>query len=383
MPERVAVLGAGVVGSATAWFLAKRGRGQVLLFDSGAVGAGSTARSVGGIRSIFAHRLEMELSRFSLAAFRELAAEHPRAAFTGCGYLLLAADPERARRQDAVIDMARDLGVQVDDVAPADLDRIIPGVSHEGIVRALHSPQDGYIAEPEAAARAYADRAVATGRVSMFEHTPVRHVMPRHGGGFEIDTAGGPIGVDAIVIALNAFAGPILEGLGHRLASYPYPRHVFAVDPAPERMASGMPITVFQDGDLMLRHDGGRITCIVGTAQASSDTIPDISAELPVFRERIAQRLDLSRATVSHAWSGLRALTPDRRALVGALPGHPGAWCAMGFSGHGFMHAPAIGLALSEMVMDGECRSFDMAELRPDRFGEAAQAPPVLTAHHH
>ena len=106
-------------------------------------------------------------------------------------------------------------------------------------------------------------------------------------------------------------------------------------------------------------------------------------AGMPAIEERIGSRIDLSGSAVSLAWSGLRAMTPDRRAMVGPIPGIEGAWCALGFSGHGFMHAPAIGLAIAEMMNDRKALTFDLTELDPARWLEPSEPPGLLIASHH
>ena len=69
-------------------------------------------------------------------------------------------------------------------------------------------------------------------------------------------------------------------------------------------------------------------------------------------------------------WSGLFTITPDWHPILDRVPGIEGLYCAIGFSGHGFKLAPAIGQVMSELVVHGEGRSFDLAPLRFTRFDE-------------
>jgi glycine/D-amino acid oxidase-like deaminating enzyme len=143
-----------------------------------------------------------------------------------------------------------------------------------------------------------------------------------------------------------------------------------------------MPIVVFQDEDLMLRHDGQIVTLICGLREQStldSSLAPD---QLSVVRERVIRRVDPGGAVLSSLWSGIRAMTPDRRALIGRVPGVPGAWCAIGFSGHGIMHAPAVGFAMAEWLRTGSSQRFNLSPLAPDRLGSAVSPPPVLEPGH-
>jgi sarcosine oxidase subunit beta len=74
-------------------------------------------------------------------------------------------------------------------------------------------------------------------------------------------------------------------------------------------------------------------------------------------------------------WAGLYEMTPDRHPVLGPIPGIQGLYVACGFSGHGVMHSPATGQAISEMILQGESRTFDVSSLSPDRFGRGAIFP--------
>jgi sarcosine oxidase subunit beta len=69
-------------------------------------------------------------------------------------------------------------------------------------------------------------------------------------------------------------------------------------------------------------------------------------------------------------WAGLYEVTPDHHAIIGPAPGVEGLFLANGFSGHGVMHSPATGRIVSEMIVDGACRTLDASVLRVERFTE-------------
>jgi Glycine/D-amino acid oxidases (deaminating) len=89
-----------------------------------------------------------------------------------------------------------------------------------------------------------------------------------------------------------------------------------------------------------------------------------VGERLPVLRD-----VPLDRA---QCWAGLYEMSPDRHALLGKAPGWSNLYLINGSSGHGVMHAPALGEALAEMILDGRARSVDVAVLRPERFAEGA-----------
>jgi sarcosine oxidase subunit beta len=336
---------------------------------------------VGGLRTLFAHRLEAELSLHSLDAYLRLERASGRSfGFRRCGYLLLATSPQRVLALTNATANAAALALPVEELSEAELARLAPGLRVADVRKAVFSPADGCILQPAAPAQVYAELAARSG-ASFVEHAPVTEIR-RGPNGFALRFGDQTCHAAQLVIAANAFAGPLLEQLGVSLPSYPYPRHVFSLAPAPLELNWGMPIVVFQDEDLMLRHDGQIVTLICGLRQQStldSSLTPD---QLSLVRERVTRRVDPGGAVLSSLWSGIRAMTPDRRALIGRVPGVPGAWCAIGFSGHGIMHAPAVGLAMAEWLRTGSSQRFNLSPLAPDRLGPAVSPPPVLEPGH-
>jgi sarcosine oxidase subunit beta len=67
-------------------------------------------------------------------------------------------------------------------------------------------------------------------------------------------------------------------------------------------------------------------------------------------------------------WAGLYEVSPDKHAILGAAPGCPNLFLLNGCSGHGVMHAPALGQLLAEIMSDGKASRMDVSPLRPSRF---------------
>jgi len=74
-------------------------------------------------------------------------------------------------------------------------------------------------------------------------------------------------------------------------------------------------------------------------------------------------------------WGGLYEVTPDKHAILGPAPGCANLYLANGSSGHGVMHAPALGHLLAEIVCDGAATTLDVSALRPSRFAEGDLNP--------
>jgi sarcosine oxidase subunit beta len=91
-----------------------------------------------------------------------------------------------------------------------------------------------------------------------------------------------------------------------------------------------------------------------------------------IFMERVIEAAChraplLEEAEIAKGWGGLYTITPDENAIIGHIPGIEGFYCAIGFSGHGFQHGPAVGRILSDLISDGRTQ-FDLTPFSPDRF---------------
>jgi len=84
----------------------------------------------------------------------------------------------------------------------------------------------------------------------------------------------------------------------------------------------------------------------------------------------------LARARIRRSYVGLRGLTPDFNMILGRVAGVDGLVVACGDNGHGFMHAPAVGMLLCEEIVDGRATTLDLAPFRLERFAAVpAEAP--------
>jgi sarcosine oxidase subunit beta len=80
----------------------------------------------------------------------------------------------------------------------------------------------------------------------------------------------------------------------------------------------------------------------------------------------------LENAEVMRGVTGVYDMTPDSRPLLGEVPGIHGLHVCAGFSGMGFKISPAIGLVMSELLLDGCGKSVNLDSFRPNRFAEGA-----------
>lgn len=108
---------------------------------------------------------------------------------------------------------------------------------------------------------------------------------------------------------------------------------------------------------------------------ADPDTLAGLDESLdPDYTDEIIMKaIDripiLEEAGIATSWAGLYAVTPDHRAILGKVPTVEGFIVAAGFSGHGFMHGPAVGKLIAELITEGK-PSIDLSPLSLDRLKE-------------
>ena len=119
-------------------------------------------------------------------------------------------------------------------------------------------------------------------------------------------------------------------------------------------------------------NSGGMLMGMSDSEESSSfDTRVDWN-----FLEKIVERAlhrapILEEAEVNRGWAGLYAISPDNNAILGEIPELENFICTIGFSGHGFMHAPAVGIGIADLIAEGRYQTVDLSPLGIERlYGE-------------
>jgi sarcosine oxidase subunit beta len=158
----------------------------------------------------------------------------------------------------------------------------------------------------------------------------------------------------------------------------PLRRQVAATAPT-DVLPAAMPMTIFGDG-FHFRVRDGRVLLLRPTAGAPGRPFDDsvdpvwIDDVVATAHERvpILRSVPIDRPA---CWAGLYEMSPDKHAILGVTPGVPNLYLINGSSGHGVMHAPALGQLLAEIVCDGRASTLDPRPLRPERFAEGDTNP--------
>jgi sarcosine oxidase subunit beta len=369
------VIGAGVIGASCAVHLARAGI-RVTLIDRGSTpGGGSTARATGGFRAQFATAINIGLSlvaRQQLRAFRDDTGVDP--GFVPVGYLWLASTADELAALATANELQRRCGLgDAVLVAPSDLAAINPFIDPASLVGGAWCPSDG-VMRPTEILRGYLEAAGRLG-VDVRWGEPVT-ALPRGADDriTAVVTRDRRYATGLVVNAAGAWASQLAALAGVAVPVEPLRRQVAITEPT-DALPADVPMTIWVGDGFHLRVRDGRVLLLRPTPGDPDDPwscdldpawLDDIAVRAPA-RVPALRGVALDRA---RAWAGLYEMSPDHHAIFGWAPGCPNLMLVNGSSGHGVMHAPALGLLAAELAASGATRSLDVHALRPSRFAE-------------
>jgi sarcosine oxidase subunit beta len=352
MHPDIVILGAGVIGSSVAYHLARRGAGDILVLDRApGFGGGSTAKATGGFRAQFDNETEVRMSmrsREKLMAFPdEIGCD---SGYRARGYLFLACNDDDLRllRDGQTVQHA--CGLSDARMLSGDEARALnPAIGDASVIGGAFCPTDGFV-RPMNILHGYADAAQRLG---------VRFAFGAEHQGWRVDgdrvvaarTSTGDVQARIFINAMGAWSGaPVV----------PVRRNI-AATVATNVLDESMPMTIWAGDWYHLRVRDGRVLLVWPDDPPYEHWLAWV---LRLTHQRVPCLTDVA---IEECWTGFYEMTPDGKALLGRSPVHENVYLATGCSGHGVMHAPAIGELLAELIVDGTT-SIDVSALRPDRF---------------
>ncbi len=376
----VVIVGGGVIGASAAYHLAARGVRDVVVLDRAPrAGEGSTGRATGGFRVQFPSATEVRLSLLARAKLRRFHEETGGdCGYVPAGYLWIALNEhELAALRDALA-VQRANGVDdAREVSAAEIAELNPALARGGIAGGTYCPSDGFI-RPLQILDGYRRAAERLGARFTWDAEVTGFERAHDGRITAVRTAREVIAAERVVNAAGAWAAHVARLAGTEVPVTPLRRQV-AVTVATSALPATMPMTLFAGDGFHLRVRDGRVLLLLpsdGAADPFEVTVEPtwIETVARLARARVPSLADVSIDRAA-CWAGLYEMSPDGRAIVGTAPGVPNLYLANGSSGHGVMHAPALGQLVAEIIIDGAARALDIEPLRPDRsFGTAPPA---------
>ncbi|HXG39717.1 MAG TPA: FAD-binding oxidoreductase [Candidatus Limnocylindrales bacterium] len=423
----VVVIGGGIVGAATAWYLASRGV-SVTLLEKGWIAGEQSGRNWGWVRQQNRDLDELRLMIEGIRIWERLESElGADIEWVQGGNLALARDPARIRFFEEWHAAAGRLGVDSRLLSPSEIREMLPGLAGDWL-GAIYTPTDGH-AEPALATRALA-RAARRRGATIVEGCAVDRIVLSGRRVVGVETERGRIRADHVVCAAGVWTARLLRSLGVELPVRIVRSTAASTEPVEPITEAGVgyhPVVSFRqrrdgtlyvaaggwsDYDITLEsfrhlryfvpnylknrrliriHVGRPLLADVARAVApwTADRQPWRRARVlspPPSEEKVRTSVAEFRRMfpsipirVRHAWAGYIDTTPDAIPVIDRLSAPAGLTVAAGFSGHGFAMGPIVGRVVAELIADGR-PSLDLAAFRLGRFRDGTYKKPRLVA---
>jgi sarcosine oxidase subunit beta len=363
----VAIIGGGIMGVTTAYYLAERGIKDIILLEKDLLSQASTGLSVGGIRHQFSHPANIRLSQQSVRVFEGFREEFGvDIGYHKAGYLFLAGKEETWRDFLASVKTQRRLGVAVEVLDQTEISGRWPYLNVSDVRGGTFCSEDGY-ADPYLAAMGFAHSARRLGvRIEELTRVTAIQVQGDRIGG--VVTTRGDIQTPVVVNTAGPWAAEVGRMAAVELPILPYRRQAFMTQPF-DLFPKPVPMVIDQDATFYFR--GADPGLIMG--MSDPDEPPGFHLQTDrEFMERVVEAAvhrapPIENARILRGWAGLYEVTPDDNPIIGQIPFRPGFFCAVGFSGHGFQHGPAVGQIMSRLIA-GDRPEFDIEPFSYDRF---------------
>jgi len=361
----VVVVGAGILGASTAYFLRKSGVNKVLLIERGDPASGGTGKSAAIVRSYYSVPVMARLAQEAVSLFHNLEAEiGVDGGFHATGFTQLV-PPDWVNTAKELVAMHQSLGVDTDFVPESDWEKRFPWLEQDGIGAIVFEASSGY-ADPVQTTEGFVAAFQRDGG-EFRPRTPVRSLM-RDG-----DRISGVVleqeNITAGVV-VNA-AGPWSRFLAESVA-LDLPIHSVREQDSVWEVPTGRPLPI--EATYMRPMGEGRWLFGRGYPKPYFDVDPYNYKEsadenfVLDLRDRWCRRIpSLQGSKLLHAYAALYDVTPDWIPFVGPREGLEGYCDAAGGSGHAFKTGPIFGRELAEWIANNNVRD-DFRHFSYDRL---------------
>jgi sarcosine oxidase subunit beta len=367
----VVIAGGGISGCALAYQLAKRNV-DVVLLERETLGSQSTGKCAGGVRQQFSTEDNVRVMRLSVKLLENFEQEtgHP-ADFRQIGYLFVFTQPQQVEDFRQNMDMWHRVGLtEARWVDAAEAGELVPVLNVDDVLGCTFCPTDG-IASPADVTIGYATAARRYG-ARLKEGVEVTGIDISSGRVRGVRTSAGDIATRLVINCAGPWAASIGRMAGLEIPVLPYRRHIAVTGTFPA-VPRNTPMTVDFHSSLYFHPEGDGVLIGMSDRAEPPGFVTDVNWEfLEKMFEQAARRAPaLAGAGVKTAWAGLYESTPDHQAILGPISEVEGFWCAAGFSGHGFMQAPAAALLLTQLLLDKKSE-IDISSFAFERFARGS-----------
>jgi glycine/D-amino acid oxidase-like deaminating enzyme len=372
----VIMVGGGVMGCATAYYLLKADPqlSVALIEMDSTYSRASTTLSDGNTRVQFNIKENIQMSQYGLEVLSRFAedmaveGDRPEVSFRQQGNLFIIDQASQEETKQGLA-LQQSLGCQVEWLTPAEVQQRYPLYNLKDCVGATFGHQDGTMS-PLAVLLGYKKKAVSLG--AHFIQAEVVELLThgQHLTGVKL-ASGDTLAAKIVVNTAGAWAPKIAQTAGVNLSIKPTKRQVFVIE-TPVRPEKILPVLFFPSG-LYCIHEGEGLFMCGKSLPDDPVGYDDFTWDRRIFEELLWPELvefipAFDRLKVVRGWAGLYEVnTLDGNAILGEWPELKGFFLANGFSGHGFQQCHAVGRYLAELIT-GQPPTLDLSIFSPQRI---------------
>ncbi len=369
MSTDVAIIGGGIMGCATVYYLAKKGLKVALFEKDGRVGLEASGRNACGVRQQ-GRKAALQLAMSSVRIWADLANElECDLEYIRTGNLKIVWEPETLVELEREADWEHSQGLtEVKMKTAAECREIVPGLNQKTLAGKL-CPTDG-MANPMLVPPAFA-RAAARIGAAILTNIRVTDLLQRGNSVCGVKTDQGEIEAGVVINTAGPWAARFNEIAGCSTPIRPGLDTLIITERQPHQFT---PFIGFGWWGYILQPKSGNF--IIGLDEKTNDTYSyhvDL-ADLELKAHEMIQILPwLGEVNWLRAFSGITEYTTDKEPYIGAVPGVFGLYTACGFSGQGFCLGPIVGKVMAGLVT-GEEPGLSLTAFKPDRFANVVTA---------
>ena len=363
---KVVVIGGGVVGSSTAYHLAKFGWKDTILLERDQLTSGTTWHAAGLVSQLGPSAGVTKIRKYSLELYKKLEKEIDFSSGLKLnGALSIATTKERWQELKRQATTAQLFDVNVEVLNADQIKKIYPIINEKDVLGGIFMPGDGQ-ADPIGVTNLLAKAAKKEG-VKIFEKSPVEKIIKKNGRVAGVIVNGQTIECEYIVLATGMWSRQIGEDSGFSIPLYPA-EHFYVITEGIKELPKNIPVLRDFDDSLYLKEDAGKM--LIGIFEGKSipafnktNRVPeDFSyGEFPENFEHFEPYLEaalkrvpiLEKAGIRKFFAGPESFTPDTNTLLGEVPGLRNLFACCGLNSIGIGSGGGVGKVTAEWIMNG------------------------------
>jgi len=372
----IVVVGGGVHGASTAWHLAKRSAGKIVLIEKEGIASGASGWSSAIVRLHYTLESLVRLAMYGRDMFGDWQdiVGVGESGFRKVGLLLLF-DASEAPHAREIIAMQQRLGIDARMITPDEVGDIEPRLVREDVDAGAWEPNSGH-ADGSTVANSFIAAARDLG-VDVRIGPEVLRVTAEGNRVTGVETSEGRIEAGTVIVEAGYRTSALLADHGVDLPITPV-RHAIAVVERTPDFGGIHPIVSDRIVGAYYRPEAGSMTLLGehdplrGSVDKDVEAVkpPDMGEQASLFERFAARFPGQDSASLKRAYTGVYDCSPDFQPVFGRVQAVDGLFVGAGFSGHGFKLSPGVGKILSDLVIDGTTDMIDIAPFRVERFAE-------------